>query len=157
MSACAWLIGLSLKIVCLRLPTQMFKEWVGRSGFFFLQWVVGKLKFFRCEVQYLSCKTVWAYQTRATENRFFAGSDRFLVCKTDSICIKRIFFGPKKNTLCGSYTGPISWISRVKPLIVHNYSNYQLVYSSLSIYLFFACTEACQIEFLTQLTSVDTV
>ena len=35
-------------------------------------------------------------QTRATENRFFAGSDRFLVCKTDSICIKRIFFGPKK-------------------------------------------------------------
>ena len=33
---------------------------------------------------------------RATENRFFAGSDRFLVCKTDSICIKRIFFGPKK-------------------------------------------------------------
>ena len=34
---------------------------------------------------------------RATENRFFAGSDRFLVCKTDSICIKRIFFGPKKT------------------------------------------------------------
>ena len=34
--------------------------------------------------------------TRATENRFFAGSDRFLVCKTDSVCIKRIFFGPKK-------------------------------------------------------------
>ena len=32
---------------------------------------------------------------RATENRFFAGSDRFLVCKTDSICIKHIFFGPK--------------------------------------------------------------
>ena len=36
-------------------------------------------------------------QTRATENHFFAGSDRFLVCKTDSICIKRIFFGPKKT------------------------------------------------------------
>ena len=36
----------------------------------------------------------------------------------------------------------------------HNRS--QLVYSSLSIYLFFACTEACQIEFLTQSTSVDT-
>ena len=35
--------------------------------------------------------------TRATENRFFAGSDRFIVCKTDSICIKRIFFGPKKT------------------------------------------------------------
>ena len=34
---------------------------------------------------------------RATENRFFAGSDRFLVCKTDSVCIKRIFFGPKKT------------------------------------------------------------
>ena len=34
---------------------------------------------------------------RATENRFFAGSDRFIVCKTDSICIKRIFFGPKKT------------------------------------------------------------
>ena len=49
---------------------------------------------------------------RATENRFFAGSDRFLVCKTDSVCIKCIFFGPRK-TLCGSYTGPISWISRV--------------------------------------------
>ena len=36
-------------------------------------------------------------QIRATENRFFAGSDRFIVCKTDSICIKRIFFGPKKT------------------------------------------------------------
>ena len=37
---------------------------------------------------------------RATENRFFAGPDRFLVCKTDSVCIKRIFFfGPKKHTL----------------------------------------------------------
>ena len=50
--------------------------------------------------------------TRATENRFFAGSDRSLVCKTDSVCIKRIFFGPKK-TRYGSYTGPISWISQV--------------------------------------------
>ena len=36
---------------------------------------------------------------RATENRFFAGLDRFLVCKTDSFCIKHIFFGPKKHTL----------------------------------------------------------
>ena len=36
---------------------------------------------------------------RATENRFFAGSDRFLVCKTDSVCIKHIFFGPKKHSL----------------------------------------------------------
>ena len=35
--------------------------------------------------------------TRATEKRFFAGSDRFLICKTDSICIERIFFGPKKT------------------------------------------------------------
>ena len=34
---------------------------------------------------------------RATENRFFAGPDRFLVCKTDSVCIKRIFFGLKKK------------------------------------------------------------
>ena len=34
---------------------------------------------------------------RATENRFFAGPDRFLVCKTDSFCKKRIFFGPKKS------------------------------------------------------------
>ena len=39
---------------------------------------------------------------RATENRFFAGSDRFLVCKTDSVCIKRIFFSVRKNALCGS-------------------------------------------------------
>ena len=37
--------------------------------------------------------------TRATENRFFPGPDRFLVCKTDSVCIKHIFFGPKKHTL----------------------------------------------------------
>ena len=37
--------------------------------------------------------------TRATENRFFAGPDRFLVCKTDSVRIKRIFFGPKKHSL----------------------------------------------------------
>ena len=36
---------------------------------------------------------------RATENRYFAGPDQFLVCKTDSVCIKRIFFGPKKHTL----------------------------------------------------------
>ena len=25
-----------LKIVCLQLPTQVFKEWVGRSGIFFI-------------------------------------------------------------------------------------------------------------------------
>ena len=36
---------------------------------------------------------------RATENQFFVGSDQFLVCKTNSICIKCIFFGPKKHTL----------------------------------------------------------
>ena len=36
---------------------------------------------------------------KATENRFFAGPDRFLVCKTDSVCKKLIFFGPKKHTL----------------------------------------------------------
>ena len=51
--------------------------------------------------------------SRATENRFFAGPDRFLVCKTDSVCIKRFFFSVRKNTLCGSYTGPITWISQV--------------------------------------------
>ena len=34
---------------------------------------------------------------RATENWFFACPDRFLVCKTDSVCIKCIFFGPKKT------------------------------------------------------------
>ena len=27
----------------------------------------------------------------------YTGSDRFIVCKTDLICIKRIFFGPKKT------------------------------------------------------------
>ena len=42
-------------------------------------------------------KMVQYISIRATENRFFAGSDRFIVCKTDSICIKRIFFGPKKT------------------------------------------------------------
>ena len=36
---------------------------------------------------------------RATENRFFAGPDRFSFCKTNSVCIKRIIFGPKKHTL----------------------------------------------------------
>ena len=30
--------------------------------------------------------------SRATENRFFASSDRFLVCETNSVCIKHIFF-----------------------------------------------------------------
>ena len=35
--------------------------------------------------------------TRATENRFFAGPDRFLVCKTDSVCIKRFFFRSEKT------------------------------------------------------------
>ena len=45
------------------------------------------------------CETTALSLIRATENRFFAGSDRFLVCKTDSICIKRVFFGPKKHTL----------------------------------------------------------
>ena len=39
----------------------MFKEWVGRSEFFFGggnvqgEWV-GKLDFFKCEIQYLGCK-----------------------------------------------------------------------------------------------------
>ena len=44
-----------------------------------------------------SAFVVRCLDSRATENRFFAGSDRFLVCKTDSVCIKRIFFGPKKT------------------------------------------------------------
>ena len=34
---------------------------------------------------------------RATENRFFAGPDRFLVFKTDSVCIKRFFFRSEKT------------------------------------------------------------
>ena len=34
---------------------------------------------------------------RATENRFFAGPDQFLVCKTDSVCIKCIFFRSEKT------------------------------------------------------------
>ena len=38
----------------------------------------------------------WA-QIRATENGFFAGSDRILVCKTDSICLKHIFFQSEKT------------------------------------------------------------
>ena len=63
--------------------------------------------------------------SRATENRFFASSDRFLVCKTDSICIKRIFFGPKKKHTLRIIYWPnfLDW-SSIKPLIVHNYSNY---------------------------------
>ena len=48
------LIGPSLKIVCLQLPTRMFKEWIGRSGFFFLQWV-GKLDFFFFSVRLIIC------------------------------------------------------------------------------------------------------
>ena len=60
--------------------------------------------------KYIPSKTS---RTRATENRFFASSDRFLVCKTDSVCIKHIFFSVQKNTLCGSYTGPVTWISQV--------------------------------------------
>ena len=43
---------------------------------------------------------------------FFVGSDRILVCKKDSVCIKHIFL-VRKNTLLGSYTGPITWISQV--------------------------------------------
>ena len=35
--------------------------------------------------------------TQGYRKPFFAGSDRFIVCKTDSICIKRIFFGPKNT------------------------------------------------------------
>ena len=42
----------------------------------------------------------------------FVSTDRFLVCKSDSVCIKRNFSVPK-NTLCGSYTGTITWISQV--------------------------------------------
>ena len=50
-----------------------------------------------CMQSYIVLVSILA--NRATENRFFAGPDRFLVCKTDSVCIKRIFFGPKKYTL----------------------------------------------------------
>ena len=52
-------------------------------------WPLFKYMYFACDV---ACLLI-----RATENRFFAGPDRFLVCKTDSVCIKRIFFGPKKT------------------------------------------------------------
>ena len=31
------------KNVCLQLPTQVFKEWVGRSGFFFFFFFCGRL------------------------------------------------------------------------------------------------------------------
>ena len=68
------------------------------------------------------CKSIGG---RATENRFFAGLDRFLVCKTDSVCIKCIFFGPKKHTLRIIYWPNYLDKSSVKPLISHNYSNYQ--------------------------------
>ena len=30
-----WLTDWAVLNCCLQLPTQMFKEWVGRSGFFF--------------------------------------------------------------------------------------------------------------------------
>ena len=64
-------------------------------------------------------------QLRATENGFFAALDRFLVCKTDSFCIKHIFFGSKKHTLWIIYwLSYLDW-SSVKPVIVRNYSNNQ--------------------------------
>ena len=47
----------------------------------------------------ISAFVVRCLDSRATENRIFAGPDRFLVCKTDSVCIKRIFFRSEKNTL----------------------------------------------------------
>ena len=71
------------------------------------------------------CSLSSPFPTRATENRFFAGPDRFLLCKTDSVCIKRIFFGPKKHTLRIIYWPNYLDKSSVKPLIVNNYSNYQ--------------------------------
>ena len=80
------------------------------------------------------------FRSRATENRFFAGSDRFLVCKTDSICIKRIFFGPKKTHFADHILAQF-------PGLVKCHNRSQLVYSSLSIYLFFACTEAVKLNF----------
>ena len=47
---------------------------------------------------------IWPkFEIRVTENRFFASPDRFLICKTDSVCIKHIFFGPKKHTLRITY------------------------------------------------------
>ena len=48
---------------------------------------------------YIRLLLYYIVTVRATENRFFASPDRFLVCKTDSVCIKCIFFGPKKHTL----------------------------------------------------------
>ena len=43
----------------------------------------------------------------------FAGSDRFIVLQNRSNLHKTHFFRSEKNTLCGSHTGPISWISQV--------------------------------------------
>ena len=76
------------------------------------------------QVKFVSISENKILANRATENRFFAGLDRFLVCKTDSICIKCIFFGPKKHTLWIIYWPNYLDKSSVKPLISHNYSNY---------------------------------
>ena len=59
------------------------------------------------------------------KSNFLAGSDQFLVCKTDSICIKRIFFWSEKTTLRIIYWPNYLDLSSVKPLIVYNYSSYQ--------------------------------
>ena len=71
---------------------------------------------FERKLSYSCCKEEdfsYDLDSRATENRFFAGPDRFLVCKTDSVCIKRIFFRSEKKHTLRSYTGPITWISQV--------------------------------------------
>ena len=69
-----------------------------RFSSFLCQELLGNVQFHFCAKNYLArCYFHFYASIRATENRFFARSDRFLVCKTDSICIKRIFFGPKKK------------------------------------------------------------
>ena len=62
---------------------------------------------------------------RATENRFFAGSDRFLVCKTNSVCIKRIFFRPKKTHFADHILAQFPGLVKCQTVNCHNYSNYQ--------------------------------
>ena len=48
----------------------------------------------------MNLRDIWpCVQIRATENLYFVGPDRFLVCKTDSLCIKCILFSLKKHTL----------------------------------------------------------
>ena len=92
-----------------------------------IQWVIDDNHCFYSTMVYdIQFTKLW-FTIRATENRFFAGPDQFLVCRTDSVCIKCIFFGPNKHTLWIIYwPNYLDW-SSVKPLIVHNYQSCQLI------------------------------